>query len=229
MTQGWSTEFETGLIDDFDFTITNAFFAPDAKYNNGDTLLLQWEGSTDNPDLPTTHCWFPLGKGWASTDGGKSIAHDSGKDRYFNKNSLMAKLITRCVDDFGLQDLLAERGGPFEAVVWNGLTFHMKNVPVEFGKGLDPTTKLMPVAFIGAAGAASAAPSNGTVSQSNGNGNGSTASDAVRNKVVAIFKTAPDFATAQDKVLSSVEGVTDDDALLNSIMDESGLWAEVRS
>jgi hypothetical protein len=230
---GWSTEFETGLLDDFDFTVVRSFFAPDAKYNDGNTLLLQWEGKTDNDDVPETHAWFPLGKGWVSRDGGKTITHESGKaGKYFVKTSIMARLIARCVEDFGIGDLLSERGNPFTSKVWEGMRFHMKNEVIDFGSGMEAKTKLFPVRFLGVVGAAAqagngsssaadkiaAAKAKAAAKASNGNG--------LRDQVVAVFNKHNDFAAAQEEALQ-IDGVTDD-PILDEILDESGLWASVK-
>lgn len=227
MSNAWRTDFETGLVDDFDFTIVRAFFAPDQRYNNGNTTLLQWHGSTDNEDLPETHVYFPLGKGWASTDGGKTIVHESGKaDKYFVKSSLIAKLIERCVEDFGMGDLLAARGGPFESVVWQGLTFHMKYETVDFGSGIDSKPKLFPVRFVGEAAVettkASARAKLVAKSQP------AEPEVSLRDQVIAAmapYKAEDDFAGAQQAAIE-IPGVAESD-LIDEILDESGIWQQI--
>lgn len=231
----WGTDFETGLLDDFDFTIQHSIFSFDDRYNAGQTLLLQWEGITDNPDVPETRLWFPLGKGWVSTDGGKSVHHESGKaDKYFVKNSSMARLITRCVDDFGIRELMEERGSPFESAPWVGMIFHIKMETVEYGGGnIEASTKQFPNRFVGIveAKAAKASGSAGKgaadkIAAAKAKASKSSA-PSLRDQVVAIFNSHDDFGVAQDAALQ-IEGVTDDDELLDAIMKPEGLWAEVK-
>lgn len=226
-TNPWSTDFETGLLDDFDFTIVRSFFAPDAKYNNGETLLLQWEGKTDNIDQPETHVWFPLGKGWVSKDGGKTIVHESGKaDKYFVKTSLMAKLIERCVNDFGIGEILASRGGPFEAAPWQGLTFHMKSETITFGAGISDQTKVFPQRFVGAAAEAPVAANPAAAALAKAAA--AKVEKPLREQVLDVMrphKANNDFVSAQSAALG-VPGVTDDEELVAQLLDESGLFAE---
>lgn len=217
----WSTQFETGLVDNFAFTIRQSYFAPDARYNNGQTTLLQWHGTTDNEDLPETHIYFPLGKGWVSKDGGKTIVHDSGKaDKYFVGSSLIAKLIARCIDEFGMGDLLEERGGPFESAPWVDLVFQMKYQTIDFGQGIDVKPKLFPVAFLGTTGTAVAAVGSSAPS--------SPHAVSLRDQVLAVirpFKNAGDFSGAQTAALN-IPGVAEDAELVNGLLDDSGLYAE---
>lgn len=227
----WSTEFETGLIDDFAFTIRQSIFAPDVKYNGGNTVLLQWHGTTDNEDLPETHVYFPLGKGWSSKDGGVSIVHDSGKsDKYFVQSSLIAKLITRCVTDFGMGDLLESRGGPFESSPWVNLVFRMKYQPQDYGQGIDAKPKLFPVQFLGEAGnvvAAIPTPTGSNPAAAILARQQTAAPVSLRDQVIDAIrphKLNGDFTAAQTAALQ-VPGVADDTSLVNLLLDESGLYA----
>ncbi len=228
----WSTEFETGLIDDFDFTIERSFFAPDSRYMDGSQVLLQWEGKTDNPDLPETHLWFSVGKGWESTDGGKTIGHDSGRDgKYFNRSTQIAKLIARCIDDFEIGDLLESRGTAFEAKVWEGLKFHIKSESIDYGGDIGTKSKQYPNRFLGVVGE----------TQTKANGKGKTDARAklealkggkgvtdLRSKVISTLQAAPDFSTGQTAALN-IDGVSDDEEILAGLIDESGLWAEAKA
>jgi len=241
MGTSFTTNFETGLLDDFAFTVTSAAYSFDAKYNNGETLLLKLDGKTDNLDIPETHIWIPLGKGWVSQDGGKTIIHESKKEgKYFMKTSLMAKWIERCVDQFGIGDLLNDRGNPFTSSVWVGLSFQMKNEAVSYGAGLDPQTKLLPVAFLGVdesvgsgsttvASSGSSEPSAADkIAAAKAKAAAKASGGDLKSRVVEVLKSHDSFDAAQSAALE-IDGVTDDDDLLGSLMDESGLWAEVNA
>ena len=226
---GFTTDFETGLLDDFDFTITEARFAFDAKYNNGETMMLQLEGTTDNVDVPTTHLWFNTGKGWVSKDGGQSIVHESGKaDKYFNRGSLIARLITRCIDDFNIGDLLNERGEPTQAKVWVGLKFHINNEVIDYGTGIEARPKAMPTAFIGVVGdapvTATETPAQKIARAKAAKGSGGD----LKSKVMTTLQQHDTFEAGQAAALE-IDGVTDDDELLNGLMSDDGLWAESRA
>lgn len=241
---GWSTEFETGLLDDFDLTITRSWFATDQKYNNGETTLLQWEGKTDSIDVPETHIWFPLGKGWSSKDGGKTIVHDSGKEgKYFVNTSLIAKLIKRCVDEFGLGEVLASRGGPFESAPWQGLTFHLKSEVMDFGGGgFEAKPKVFPNRFVGVA-ANGSGPAPGQVAAAPAAVTGAAAllaaaaakkaaasngAPSLEDQIIAAMKPHKangDFASAQAAAIQ-LEGVATDEELVNQLLDESGFYAK---
>lgn len=244
---GWTTDnFETGLLDDFDFTIERAWFAVDSRYNNGETVLLQWEGKTDDADTPETHVWFPLGKGWSSEDGGKTIVHDSGKpDKYFVKTSLMAKLIARVVDDFGLGDLLETRGDPFTASVWPGLTFHMKSETIDFGGGgIEARPKVFPQKFVGVVDEAGTKPKAAAKPAAKSGGASALLAAAAAKKAAASaaplsltdqvkaamapHKANDDFASAQQAALE-LPGVAEDEEIINRLLDdgEGSIYAEV--
>lgn len=222
----WSTDFEVGLVDDFDFTVERSYFATDQKYNNGNSTLLQWEGRTDNLDLPETHVWFTVGKGWFSSDGGKTVQHESGKPfglkgegrKYYNGSSKIAKLIRRCVEDFGIGDELAKRGDPNVAAVWEGFVFHMQYEQIDFGSGIDAKPSLFPSRFVGVAGARTV-----QVAQTNGNGNA-----AAKARVVALAKATDSYETFQVQAVE-IPGVLEDDELLNSVLNPTGIYAQARA
>lgn len=227
----WSTTFENGLLDDFNFTVGTSTFTTDARYNNGDTTLLVWEGKTDDPDQPEHRLQFPLGKGWSSQDGGITISHDSGKTgKYFVKGSMISRLVERCVNDFGIGDLLEKRGDPFHSSVWEGLTFHVKYETIDYGPGIESKPKLMPNQFIGEATPAAAT--------SNGSGGGAAALAKARAKkaapttslrdqaLEAMRAHAGDFGSAQEAAFQ-VPGVAEDEKLVDELLAEDGLFSEV--
>lgn len=225
----WSTDFESGLLDDFDFTIKESYFAPDQNYNSGNTLLLQWHGTTDNEDVPETRIIFPLGKGWESRDGGKTIQHESGKPgKYFVSSSIIAHLIARCIQDLNIGDLLAERGDPFTASVWQGMRFHMKSTKIDFGSGLDARARLFPVQFLGLADAAPAVTAIDAKAKVAAAKAKAAPKVSLRDQVVAAmtpYVEAGDFEGAQTAAFE-IDGVSDD-PIVDELLDESGLYAEI--
>jgi hypothetical protein len=140
---------ETGLIDDFDATVTSAFFTTDAAYNDGETLLLKLECETDNPEAPETILQYSCGNGWEAADNGKRAVREDGKRRRFNQQSGVWKLVEAAMNA-GAGDALRTRGTPMEASMWVGLKFHIKRV--EMGEGQYKTTRPLPVQFLGEVG-----------------------------------------------------------------------------
>src|SRR5690606_9239682 len=92
---GWETS--SGLPDDFPFTITAARFVFDPQYNNGETLLLEWEGEAEGVDLERP-IRFACVSGWDTPDNGKTAVHVRGQ-KLFNKRSAYGMLIDRCIKD----------------------------------------------------------------------------------------------------------------------------------
>ena len=119
----WETS--SGLPDDFAFTVTNARFVFDPQYNNGETLLLAWEGEAEGVDLDRP-LRFACGSGWDTPDNGKTAVHP--KQKLFNKRSHYGMLIDRCIKELGMGDILRRRGVPTEAKVWVGLRFRLPRV-----------------------------------------------------------------------------------------------------
>lgn len=145
-----SYELTTGLLDDFDCEVLDAWWATDARYNNGQTALLFWKVATDDEDAPEDESSrWAAGADWESLDGGKTVEHPKGKTK-FNVNSQVGNLISRAIE-LGAGPTLMERGPAQSAEIWVGLKFHMKreeftfNIQGEERKG----NRLLPTAFYG--------------------------------------------------------------------------------
>lgn len=215
----WDTE--TGLIDDYDYTIEVATFTTDSRYNDGQTLLLKWEGTAVTADGEAIDhmLLLPCGSGWESRDGGRSATHDKGKTR-FNRSSIIGKIIDRCIKDLGMGDVLMPRGEPTESQTWEGLTFHMKREVINFGGGIGEKEREMPVAFVGADGATNGAAAPAPAVDG--------ARIAVEAKVKAAAASAADFGTFVNDAISSMPELLEYDDIMAKVVDESGYWAEVR-
>ncbi len=240
---GWSTDFPSGLFDDYDCEVKRAYFSTDQKYNSGNTLLLVWETETDDPEHPEERVIFPLGKGWTSKDGGKTIVHDSGAANgtgraKFIAGSMIARLITRCVDDFNMGDLLSSLSpdGPYAASLWVGMRFHMKSETISWGSGMKDSNKAMPQKFLGlsegndAAPAAKAAVNPADVlAKAKAKAAAKAPKKSLRDQAIeamAPFVAAGDWTGAQ-KAAFEIEGVDEDADLVIALMDPDGLYAEL--
>lgn len=227
MTYGaWETE--TGLIDDYDFTIEVATFTTDSRYNDGQTLLLKWEGSavTDGETLEHT-VMLPCGNGWESRDAGRTAINDKGKTR-FNRSSILGKVVDRCIKELGMADVLIPRGEPTSASTWEGLTFHMKREKISFGGEIGDKEREMPTAFLGAAGETKTA-GPGPSKAANGNGATDGQKIALEARVKAIAKDAVDFSTFVDTVITEIPDLINHDDIMGKVVEQSGYWSEVHA
>lgn len=211
---------ETGLIDDFDFTVENAYFATDSNYNDGETLLLKLEGATDNAEAPETVLQYSCGNGWEASDGGKVAVREDGRRRRFNQQTGIWKLVEAAMN-CGAADAMRTKGTPMEASMWVGLRFHIRRV--EQGEGQYKTTRPLPVEFLGVVSengsAAAAAPAKTSAAAANGAG---------LSKVleVKLKKLAKEAATHEDFIVAAFEldGVDGNADAERAVVDEA--WYE---
>lgn len=209
---------ETGLIDDFDFTITSAYFTTDSAYNDGETLLLKLEGQTDNPETPETTLQYSCGNGWEAEDNGKKAVREDGKRRRFNQQSGIWKLVEAALN-CGAEEALRKRGTPMEASMWVGLRFHIKRV--EQGEGQYKTTRPLPVQFLGEVGEGSAsAPAPAAAATATPTSNGVGLSKVLE---VKLKKLAKESATHEDFIVAAFEldGVDGNADAERAVVDEA--------
>jgi len=93
-----SWDLDSGLPDDFDFHITGASFGYRQEYMDGEVPLLIWEG--ESPDEDVESIIWPCGQGWEVIKGGAEVQHP--KRNRFVKTSMMGKLISRVVNELGV-------------------------------------------------------------------------------------------------------------------------------
>lgn len=156
----WDTDSSSGFLTGFTGTVEDSFFGTDPRYNNGETLLLQWEitvGEVTQDDYDgevpeTLTVSFPCGKDWITEDG-VTAEHPRGKET-FHSSSIYGKLIdavTGKVANYGdiasrtdgadlevelgpLMAMLEERGDPTDASVWKGLELAFAEVCFDYGE-----------------------------------------------------------------------------------------------
>ena len=226
----WETE--TGLPDDFEFTVTDAAFLKSAEFKNGEILFLNLTGDTD--ELGEHEIRVACGPGWESLDGGKTARHESGNPKKgFNANTHMGLWIDRCVKELDLGSTLGPRGEATDAKVWVGLKFHMKQKQFGFKNnqtGEDVSySRLLPEAFLGdGSGAGASKPAaKAEKAATNGSSNGA-AGKVLMAKLTALAKKHDTHEEFVDAAMQ-LDGVTDDDEILNRVIDESALYASARA
>jgi len=149
-------ELSSGLIDDFDGTITEAYFGTDAAYNDGDTVLLILEISTDDPDRPSITEKLSTGTGWVIENQGANLVSENGKPRKFNKNSRVGLVLAAALQA-GAGDIMRSKGSPMDAATWTGLGFHWDRKSIEGFNG-EKKDVLLPTAVLGDSATTSSAP-----------------------------------------------------------------------
>lgn len=232
--ESWETE--TGLLDDYVGTITRSWFATDARYQDGNVILLHWEIATTDPDHPEVTEKFPVGSGWDSADGGATVAHEKGRQK-FNVQSIYGKIVDRVTKADGvLHDVfpvMKQRGRPTQANIWEGLTFRFKREEFNYGGEIGTRSRVMPVAFQGegaqapipgatAAAAPAAAPAPAAAAVE--------VDPVAEARLRAAAKEAGSHQAFLDAALE-IDGVATNDALMASLVDDTsaGFYATARA
>lgn len=238
--EAWDTE--TGLLDDYVGTVKRSWFATDARYMDGNVILLHWEIATTDPEHPEVTEKFPVGSGWDSSDGGATVVHEKGKQK-FNVQSIYGKIVKQVTADDGtlhaVLPFLKKRGRPTQANVWEGLTFHFKAQDFNYGGDIGTKTRVMPQEFLGEGAQPEIPGTNGTAAP--GTHATPAAAPAAETAtvdadpvVVARLRKAATEATDHQAFLDAameIDGVTTNDALMASLVDDSpsGFFATARA
>ena len=159
-----------GGITDFQFTVTNAFFAIDEKYSaasGADTHFLHWEGTSDVEghevmDRDGFHPKWALDPDWMTMDGGKTVKSQSGKAKLGKAAGRMMGAAANAVLEAGLKDspdnpLNGPPGMSRIAETWVGTTWFISEVTKDFNNGMVANDDL-PIRYIGKGVAVAAAP-----------------------------------------------------------------------
>ena len=219
-----SWDLDSGLPDDFDFHITGVTFGYRQEYMDGEVPLLIWEG--ESPDEDIESIIWPCGQGWEVVKGGAEVQHP--KRNRFVKTSMMGKLISRVVNELGVD--MRNRGPATKAEVWKGLGFHLKREEIEYGSGIledrgGKTTHLMPVAVLDKTTKAKAKPAAEAVETK-----AEKPSNELTMKKLAALATKLSREEWQKKAMDMPE-VVENDNLLGRVLDDSeeGLYHELKN
>lgn len=233
-------KLDSGLRESMDLTVHLAYFSTSADYQNGNVYLLFLTGEDEEGEPVEVR--MSVGADWTSADGGKTITHPTKK--YINRNTIYGHWLTHAIEIPELRAVLAERGGPTVAAIWDNLRLHLDLTEIKFGKNLDPQERLMPTSFLGVyedSGTSSttplttptpsptvspAAPSPADVvaqakAKAAAASNGSSPLYTEMVELAKASSTYSDFvsaALARDDVLA-------DEELAVQVADEGGIWA----
>lgn len=229
---GWELVESSGLLDDADITITGARFGYDAGYDNGDTLILIVNGTSNQEGWEEFEQFLSIGKGWDTQDQGLTV---NGQDA-FRTNSQYGIFIQGAMDS-GAGAALKERGMPDVANIWVGLKFHVVRKPHDYGGEIGSINVLRPTAFLGEVGKADApAPvttGTTTVPETDTSATGAAipqngASD-LNEAVTVLAKSAGNHDEFLENVITNHPDVQKDPALFADVVDPDGLYARANA
>ena len=148
----WEGVETSGLPDDIDFTIDKAEFGYDAAYNDGEQILFIITARETDDNGNPYRSFYSLGRAgaWETLDHGKTVVSQSSPPASgFNKQSLYFKFFdaaARVASEGGVN--LASFGNPDSAAIFEGLTFHMNRVDVDYGGEIGSKKVLLPTRLV---------------------------------------------------------------------------------
>lgn len=229
-----------GGLSDFEFEVTDAFFAPDPKYSEkagSDILMLHWVGKApglDSYPLMTRDGFHPkwtLGADWQTMDGGKTVVHPKGKAKLGRAAGRMYKIAAEATEHLaGTDQDFLDQHDYRDASTWIGTRWYMEEVERDFGGQIGKKTELMPTRFLGFAdgtGGGSGATATTDRFDSPVNATGESNSNGLVDQLKALAKALDSPAAFRDAAMK-VPGVTDDTTLLLSIANDGpdGFYAQ---
>lgn len=245
-----SWETTSGLLEEYDLTIKEAWFTKDPAYQEGKATILKVVGEAhvdgDLVDDEKTN-FYSLGDGWEPDNGGESASHGAGKTQ-FNEGSNMGKLVKAIVGcgDEALA-VISGRGESTDAASYRGLKFAMKRTEFTFNDRNTGEKRSyfveLPVEFLGEeavkpAGRTAKAESGGTTTRRRRSASAETADnagdEALRKAVIEFaseFEAHTDFAAAvlDSSDFDQADAVQADADILADILDDKGsIWAASR-
>lgn len=220
--EAWVAD-ESGFVSEITgFTITDAFFQTEERYNSGQTPLLHWIGRDAEGKVygqGDFHPSWPCPNGWVTMDGGKTIVHPGNKG--LHSSSLLGKLVVAISEiTQGISpDPLANIAPPTDSGAFVGMTFDMSEVELDFGPAVGTKRRLMPVRFVAKGGAAAPATPGAAAPAAAAGGD-------LEAQVRALAAAFPTFEEFQAAALA-IPGVTTNAALLAQIVDRTqGIYAQ---
>jgi hypothetical protein len=87
--------YSSGLLDDFEGKIIEAYFAIDPAYFEA-AVLLHLVMETNDADVPSVTEKYSVGKFWQIEGAGESVSREDGSDKLFNGSTKMMTREGRC-------------------------------------------------------------------------------------------------------------------------------------
>lgn len=146
----------TGLPDDFNGEIKEAWFAYDPEYQDGQIPMLHMTLITDDDDFNAQDkpLKFACGKGWVIEGRGETVSREDGTTKGFHEGTAYQLFIMSALECAGAENVLRSesRGDPRKAAMWNGLSWHFKRTEHDYGGEIGKIARLMPKLFLGEKG-----------------------------------------------------------------------------
>lgn len=233
---------DTGLKDDYDGTIIEAWFSTSSEYNNGQTLLFFAKVAADDGDEEELR--YPCGPDWGSFDGGETAEHPKGDKKTFNNRTAYFQFINAAMSAGGEDDLRRRseglgNKGPMAAALWVGTRWHFEvhEEPMKFrdrttGEMIERVvTRTLPTKYLGEKNGDT--PTVSTTAPASAPTGGSSS-----DPLAALSPTDQAIARAKAKELDhgkwveavlTLPGAVTSDILVASLGDENGLYATLRN
>jgi len=234
----WGTT--SGLLDDFDLKVKNAWYGPDEESDNQEKIFLFLSGPAyqDGEEIDEEYSErFGTGKGWEVVDEGAAVEHGSGRNKFI-RSSGVGRLIDTAVglgDD--VAELLGSRGAPYEAKVFDGLTIHFERRVVSKWKNDDGDEIVweMPLPTSIVATKSKVKGKGKAKGKGKGKGHAKASSSskpkadvsekALRRKLLKLADDYEDFDEFVDAALEAYPEVEDFDDLHADLLDEDGIFS----
>ena len=236
----WKTG--SGLLDDYDFHIEEAWFGTNEKF--GDSVLLNLRGPAfqDGEEVEDEHTiLLSCGDGWTPGKGGTVATHSAGKSN-FTKNSNIGRFIDSLValgDD--VIDELQGRGETYQADTWMGLQLHIERQEFSYTDRKTKETRTyevpLPTDFLGVGEAEKKAPAKKAAAKkapAKRRARTKKSGDDLRDAVMtfaAQWEEHSDFLEAvyDESEFSRAGELEDNEDLAAEILDDEGdLWTKSR-
>lgn len=144
-----SWDLESGLADEYDLKIEDAYATFDAEYNDGQTCLVKLEGKkTIDGEVSDEVLQLSCGNGWEPKDKGARVAREDGNTKKtFNKNSGFGLFLqgVRNTEAFSLLKDADVR----DMSIWKGLSFRLQRKEIDYGGEIGKKDKMVPTEFLG--------------------------------------------------------------------------------
>lgn len=257
----WDDAVGGGLLDTYVGKVVSSEFGIDEEYRD-DTIRGMWDielVEQEDPDIElepgdVVSEAYNVGNDstWEVLDDGKSVGRVDGKRSKYNNSSGWGRLIaaatkgahfgdddkTRMEGADKLLEVLRERGNPFEAAIWEGLTFRYERLDFSFYNKEEKEDveyqRVYPVEFLGVAGESKGSGKKGGSKK----GSSKKAAEATeeteedsgptRDELLALaaeHETHSKFLAAAMKQWDGVE----DGEFAAEIIDKDGLYAEAHA
>lgn len=216
---GWETE--TGLVNDVDAWIANAFFGKRDEYAQkvAETagqdpsvgLMFLFDLIDESGEVIGSQ-GYSVGSGWVPSDDGSEISHPKrnnvvGSCRY-------GELQNRVVRELKVN--MQARGTPLQARSWNGLGFHwLQEEKTTVGKELRQV--LMPIQFLSVKGDGTPAPAPTAAPAAVG---APVVADAITTKLAGLLKVYADDVSGFQKAALQIPEVSANDQLMSEVLDD---------